>query len=180
MSEIDGCARDRANGLCSGGAQSMIRVCGCGTCRLPVLCMRNTWRAESLALRVMSRSYPITHCFLLTCQGHRSTNDPVISMMNLLHAKCQTDYIVKAPRAKMQRTCSSACSALRAPLKKVWDFCRNHRKSVETAQPMRQKAIQGLLSRFRWSPRGRIFGRFEPGSLSKLGPEKSKDGSSGN
>ena len=36
-------------------------------------------------------------------------------------------------------------------------FGRNRRKSVETAQPMRQKAIQGLLSRFRWSRTTSIF-----------------------
>ena len=39
-------------------------------------------------------------------------------------------------------------------------FRRNHQKMVETAQPMRQKAVQGLLSRFRWSPGPLIFDRF--------------------
>ena len=39
-------------------------------------------------------------------------------------------------------------------------FGRNHRKWLETAQPTRQKAIQGLLSRFRWSPRPSIFDGF--------------------
>ena len=45
-------------------------------------------------------------------------------------------------------------------------FCRNRRKWLEMARTHRQKAIQGLLSRFRRSPGGRIFDRFEPGSLS--------------
>ena len=45
-------------------------------------------------------------------------------------------------------------------------FGRNRRIWLETSQPTPQKAIQGLLSRFRWSPGGLIFGRFEPGSLS--------------
>ena len=49
-------------------------------------------------------------------------------------------------------------------------FGRNRRKLFETAQPMCQKAIQGLLSRFRWSPTTfhfrQIFGRFERGSFS--------------
>ena len=44
-------------------------------------------------------------------------------------------------------------------------FGRNRRKSVETAQPIRQKAVQGLLTRFRWSPTDWIFGRLELGSL---------------
>ena len=39
-------------------------------------------------------------------------------------------------------------------------FGRNRRKWLETAQPTRQKAIQGLLSRFRWSPGPSIFDRF--------------------
>ena len=39
-------------------------------------------------------------------------------------------------------------------------FGRNRRKWLETAQPMRQKAIQGLLSRFRWSPTTSIFDGF--------------------
>ena len=47
-------------------------------------------------------------------------------------------------------------------------FCRNRRKLLEMARTHRQKAIQGLLSRFRWSPGGRIFDRFEPGSHSAL------------
>ena len=45
-------------------------------------------------------------------------------------------------------------------------FGRNRRKWLEMARTHRQKAIQGLLSPFRRSPGGRIFGRFEPGSLS--------------
>ena len=36
----------------------------------------------------------------------------------------------------------------------------NHRKSLETAQPTRQKAIQDLLSRCRWSPGPSIFDGF--------------------
>ena len=55
---------------------------------------------------------------------------------------------------------------LRAPPSKFGDFCRNRRKWLEMARTHSQKAIQGLLSPFRWSPGGRIFGRFEPGSLS--------------
>ena len=39
-------------------------------------------------------------------------------------------------------------------------FGRNRRKWLETAQPMRQKAIQSLLSRFRWSPGPSIFDGF--------------------
>ena len=60
----------------------------------------------------------------------------------------------------------SPAGARGGSLTKKMDFGRNRRKSVETAQPMRQKAIQSLLSQFRWSPRSLIFGRFEPGSLS--------------
>ena len=37
---------------------------------------------------------------------------------------------------------------------------RNRRIWLETSQPMRQKAIQGLLSRFRWSPGPSIFDGF--------------------
>ena len=48
---------------------------------------------------------------------------------------------------------------------KFGDFCRNRRKLLEMARTHRQKAIQGLLSRFRWSPEGRIWGGSEPGSL---------------
>ena len=55
---------------------------------------------------------------------------------------------------------------VRAPKTKNIDFCRHRRKSVETPQPMRLKAIQGHLSRFRWSRRGQILGHFEPRSLS--------------
>ena len=39
-------------------------------------------------------------------------------------------------------------------------FGRNRRKWLETSQPMRQKAIQDLLSRFRWSPTISIFDGF--------------------
>ena len=39
-------------------------------------------------------------------------------------------------------------------------FGRNRRRRLETAQPMRQKAIQGLLSRFRWSRTTSIFDGF--------------------
>ena len=38
-------------------------------------------------------------------------------------------------------------------------FGRNPRKVLETAQAMGPKAIEGLLSRFRWCPRGWIFDR---------------------
>ena len=40
-------------------------------------------------------------------------------------------------------------------------FGRIRRKWLETAQPMRQKAIQGLLSPFRCSPRPSILDGFE-------------------
>ena len=39
-------------------------------------------------------------------------------------------------------------------------FGRNRRIWLETAQPTRQKAIQGLLSHFRWSPGPSIFDGF--------------------
>ena len=39
-------------------------------------------------------------------------------------------------------------------------FGRNRSIWLETAQPMRQKAIQSLLSRFRWSPTTSIFDGF--------------------
>ena len=60
-------------------------------------------------------------------------------------------------------------------------FGRNHRKWLETAQPMRQKAIQGLLSRFRWSPITSIFegflvvlNRTLSALFSKIGPQKNR------
>ena len=40
-------------------------------------------------------------------------------------------------------------------------FGEDYRKRLETTQSKRQKAIQGFLSRFRWSPIGRIFDGLE-------------------
>ena len=58
-------------------------------------------------------------------------------------------------------------------------FGGNPRKWLEPAQPTRQKAIQGLLSRFRWSPTTSIFDGFLADSnqalsalFSKIGPQK--------
>ena len=58
-------------------------------------------------------------------------------------------------------------------------FGRNHRKSVETAQPLRQKAIQGLLSRFQWSPGPSIFDGFLADLNRALSALFSKLGSAG-
>ena len=55
---------------------------------------------------------------------------------------------------------------LRAPPIKFEIFAEILENGSEMARTHRQKAIRRLLSRFRWSPRGRIFDRFEPGSLS--------------
>ena len=107
---------------------------------------------------------------LAICSSHfepfSTISAKIRKFTRILFALCCLLFMVLFNTPKHMQSLNRTESTGIGPLSKFGDFCRNRRKWLEMARTHRQKAIQGLLSRFRWSPGGRIFGRFEPGSLS--------------